>query len=89
MKFVLFCEGETERKVLPDFIRRWLDPRLENRAGIDAVKFEGWHDLYKEVGKKARIRLRDADVIAVISLLDLHGPTIHPNHLSSPDERYK
>ena len=41
MKFVLFVEGHTERKALPDFIRRWLDSRLAQRVGIKAVRFEG------------------------------------------------
>ncbi len=28
MKFVLLVEGETEKKVLAGFFKRWLDPRL-------------------------------------------------------------
>jgi predicted ATP-dependent endonuclease of OLD family len=37
VKFVLFVEGETEQKVLPGFLKRWLDTKLEERVGIQAV----------------------------------------------------
>jgi hypothetical protein len=32
MKFVLFVEGYTEKKALPEFLKRWLDPRLSQRG---------------------------------------------------------
>ena len=38
MKFVLFVEGHTERAI-PEFLKRWLDPQLSQRAGIQTVRF--------------------------------------------------
>jgi hypothetical protein len=90
MKFVLFVEGHTEQKAVPSFLKRWLDPRLEQAVGIKSVRFEGWPELVEEVDRKARLYLegpaRD-DVIAVVSLLDLYGPTIYPAHLQSAAQR--
>ena len=42
MKFVLFVEGHTEKAALPAFLKRWLDPQLEQRVGLKPVRFEGW-----------------------------------------------
>jgi hypothetical protein len=88
MKFILFCEGDTERKALPNFLKRWLDPRLGKPIGIKPVGFAGWPELVKDAPTKARLHLNNNDVIAVISLLDLYGPTFYPNHLTSAEERY-
>lgn len=89
MKFVLFCEGTTEKKALPAFLKRWLDAQLSQPVGIAPVKFEGWHELYNGAKKKAHMRLKESNVIAVISLLDLYGPTFYPNHLRNADEKYE
>ena len=75
MKFVLFVEGHTEKKALASFLKRWLDPQLDRRVGIQVVRFEGWPELVKDSPDKARMHLRKSDVIAVIALLDLYGPT--------------
>ncbi|MFS8067350.1 MAG: hypothetical protein ACMG6S_13345 [Byssovorax sp.] len=37
MKIVLFVEGHTEKKALPEFLKLWLDSRLSARIGIAAV----------------------------------------------------
>ena len=58
MKFVLFVEGYTEQKVLPDFFRRWLDPRLKRRVGLQTVRFDGWPELIRDSGTKAGMYLR-------------------------------
>lgn len=89
MKFVLFVEGETERKALPDFFRRWLDGKLSHPVGIQVVKFEGWAELVKDTPKKARMYLQQPDVIAVIALLDLYGPTFFPGNKREADERFE
>ncbi len=47
MKFILFVEGYTEDKVLPQFLKKWLDPRLTQPVGIKTVRFEGWQELVK------------------------------------------
>lgn len=87
MKFVLFVEGHTERKAVAGFVKRWLDGRLDQPVGVKTVRFDGWAELVKDVKTKAHLHLGQPDVIAVLSLLDLHGPTIHPNDQQTADER--
>ncbi|MBI5556160.1 MAG: DUF4276 family protein [Deltaproteobacteria bacterium] len=92
MKFILFVEGYTEDKALPKFFKKWLDPRLESPVGIKTVCFEGWPELIKDAPLKARMHLAGPDkenIIAVISLLDLYGPTFFPSHAKGSEERYK
>jgi len=90
MRFVLFVEGHTEQKAVPSFLKRWLDPRLGQPVGIKSVRFDGWPELIEEVDRKAHLHLEGStrnDVIAVISLLDLYGPTIYPAQLQSAADR--
>jgi hypothetical protein len=87
MKFVLFVEGKTEQKAVPAFLKRWLDPRLKQPVGIKPVKFDGWAELVKDVPVKAKMYLAGPDVIAVVSLLDLYGPTIYPAHAATAADR--
>ncbi|MGH8497551.1 MAG: DUF4276 family protein [Methylococcales bacterium] len=73
-------------------MKKWLDPQLGQPVGIQPVRFEGWAELYKEAPKKAKMHLNGPqkhDIIAVISLLDLHGPTIYPIHLHTYETRYE
>jgi hypothetical protein len=91
MKFVLFVEGHTERKALPDFLKRWLDVRLPRKVGIKIVRFEGLNDYCGEIAKKVELNLggkAGADVIAGIGLLDLYGPKFYPADKTSAAERY-
>lgn len=89
MKFVLFAEGKTEKSVLNEFLKRWLDARLETKVGIQLVKFDGWRELVKKTPKKAELYLTETDVIGVIALLDLYGPDFYPNNLDNADEKYE
>lgn len=78
MRFVLFVEGETEQEVIGPFLKRWLDPQLQRKVGIQAVRFTGWAKLLRELPASTRRYLDDIDsgeVIAVIGLMDLFGPT--------------
>lgn len=91
MIFILFVEGYTENKSLPQFLKRWLDPRLIKPVGIRTVRFAGWAELIKNAVIKTKMHLNGPDkdnIIAVISLLDLYGPTFYPNHIEKCDERY-
>jgi hypothetical protein len=91
MKFIIFVEGYTENKALPQFLKRWLDPKLPNPVGIKTVRFEGWAELVKDAPLKAKMHLGGPDqneIIAVISLLDLYGPTFYPINLKKSKERY-
>jgi len=92
MKFVLFVEGHTEKKAIAHFLERWLNPRLSRSIRITPDRFDGWADMVKEMPKKARRYLEGPDgdqIIAVIGLLDLYGPTIYPEHLQTAEERYR
>ena len=88
MKFILFVEGHTEKLAIPSFLKRWLDPRLSTRVGIQAVRFEGWAELIKDSPIKADLYLSQEDVIAVVGLLDLYGPTIYPDNENTAEKRY-
>lgn len=90
MKFVLFCEGWTETSALPEFLRRWLDSQsLAAKVGIKPVRFNGWAEMVKDCPTKARLHLQSADVIAVIALLDLYGPSFFPNKCESAADRFE
>jgi len=91
VRFILFVEGYTEDKALPQFLKKWLDPRLPYPVGIKTVRFEGWPELVKDAPRKARMHLDGPgknEIIAVISLLDLYGPTFYPSELKECKERY-
>jgi hypothetical protein len=88
VKFVLFVKGHTEHRVLNAFLKRWLDPRLPQPVGISTVRFEGFHALLKDLPIKVPMYLKKEDVIAVISLIDLYGPT-YPESLKTVNARIK
>ncbi|MEI7849161.1 MAG: DUF4276 family protein [Chloroflexota bacterium] len=92
MKFVLFVEGYTEKKAIAVFLKRWLDPRLNKPVGLQTVRFDGWAEMVKDLPNKTRRHLEgpgQEQIIAVVALLDLYGPTIYPGHLTGSEERYK
>ena len=89
MKFILFVEGHTENKAIPAFLKRWLDPQLASQpVGIQTVRFDGWAEMVKDSSTKAKLYLSEDNVVAVIALLDLYGPTIYPDKKKSATERY-
>jgi hypothetical protein len=87
VKFVCFVEGDTEKDVLPVFLKRCLDPHLNQPVGIQTVNFHGWANLWRDLGQKAGFYLqgagRNPDIVAVISVLDLYGLGIYPSHLKA------
>jgi hypothetical protein len=96
MKFILFVEGETEKKVFPSFFRKWLNARLNGNVGIQTVKFSGFSEMIKDdVKKKVLLHLNgpgNEKIIAVISILDLYGPNktgFYPPEKINRDERYE
>ena len=90
MKFVLFVEGHTEYRALTGFLKRWLDPRLNLPVAIHPVRSDGWAELVKDSPTKTRLYLNDPkqDVIAVIALIDLYGPTFYPANKDEVADRY-
>jgi len=93
MKFVLLVEGDTEQRVLPDFFQRWLNAKLSQRVGVQAVPLDGCGNYLARFARKAQIHLsgpNSRQVIAVIGLLDLFGPqNFYPAHLRTADERFR
>ncbi len=91
MKIVLFVEGHTEHQAVAAFLKRWLDARLDKPVGVQTVRFEGWPELVDHCAAHARRHLNapKADVIAVLALLDLYGPTFYPADKETPAARYE
>jgi len=73
MKILLFVEGDTENKTLPDFLKKWLDSKLDNRISVEPIVFSGCGDYLKRAGKKSQLHLDNSEVIAIFGLLDLYG----------------
>ena len=91
MRFVLLVEGQTERDSAAAFLKRWLDPQLSQPVGIQPVAFDGYADLMRKMSTKARMHLQGpkrSEVVAVIGLLDLYGPTFYPSDKTTVDERF-
>ena len=90
VKFVFFEEGHTEHKAIPRFIKKCLDRQLNQNVGIKTVRFTGWSAMIKGMPKKASLYLKGPDsdqILGVIGLLDLYGPTIYPDHKKTFEER--
>jgi len=91
VRFVLFVEGETERKGIGGFLKRYLDPRLRERVGITVVQFRGWSELVKDLAQLTRKHLNDPghgdETIALFALLDLYGPNFYPGHARTAEQR--
>ena len=54
MNFILLVEGDTEKFAIADFLKRWLDPRLEQLVGIKVVRFQGNAQLVRKIASKGR-----------------------------------
>lgn len=88
MKFILLVEGHAERKAVPAFLKKWLDPKLSKPVGIKAIRHDGWGEMIKDAPTKAKLHGDASDVIAVIGLLDLYGPT-YPLEKLTVSDRYE
>jgi hypothetical protein len=91
VKFVLFVEGHTERKAIPAFLKRWLDPQVNQNVGIQSVRFEGWSEFRRKISRSANMHLNGPDseqIIGAIGLLDLYGLDFFPAHISSTPDRH-
>jgi hypothetical protein len=91
VKFILFVEGQTEKASAPEFIKRWLDPRLPSPVRILPVDLKGvgnyWGSIRNQVefylGREPR-----EEIIAGIGLVDLSGTNFpaHVAHLPAKDK---
>jgi hypothetical protein len=89
VKFILLVEGDSERKTIRPFLKRWLDRRLSRPVRIDAVNLNGFGDFWRHAPKRAQKYVddpRQADIF-VFGLLDLAGPNFFPAGLTSAQER--
>ncbi|MBW2618407.1 MAG: DUF4276 family protein [Deltaproteobacteria bacterium] len=68
----MFVEGHTE-KYLPEFFRRWIDPKTERRIRIITRRFNGVSDYLDDFSRVAEYRLREEKVAFIFGLLDLYG----------------
>jgi len=86
----MFVEGHTEHRALAEFLKRWLDPQLSRPVGVATVRFDGWAQLVRDSPVKAKLYLQapKQDVIAVIALIDLYGPTLYSADKTDAAERY-
>ena len=92
MRFVVFVEGDVEKRVLSAFLRRWLDSKTTDRVGVHVIRFQGVNQFTKKVPVAARKHLEgpaQSEVIAAIGMLDLYGVDYYPQHVSSAGERYQ
>ncbi|MEQ1828309.1 MAG: DUF4276 family protein [Pirellula sp.] len=90
MKFVLLVEGNTEKQTVAEFLKRWLDPQLKARVGIQVVRFNGYSQLLQKVVVRAQGFIdgpKSEDIVSVIGLIDLYGPTFYPEHCVTAEER--
>jgi uncharacterized protein DUF4276 len=93
LKLILLVEGDTERAVLPEFLKRWLDPKLGRPVSLEVVNFGSNGEYLKEVAKMTAKYLngpKSQEVIAVIGLLDLYGlpDNFFPSDISNAQDRY-
>ena len=92
MKFVVFVEGDLEKRVLSAFLRQWLNSKTTRRVGVHVIRFQGVNQFTKKVPVAARRHLEgpgQSDIIAAIGMLDLYGVDYYPQHLSSAKERHE
>ena len=91
MRFYLLVEGYTEKSV-PNFLKRWLDPRLDTPVGIRVIRHDGWGDLVRDLPRTVEdclIPSKRDKVAGVIALLDLYGPTFYPGDKKTVKQRYE
>lgn len=91
MKFFLFVEGQTEKAVVAEFIKRWLDPRLSRPVKISVVTLRGVGNYSANIRNQVEFYLESQakeQIIAGIGLVDLSG-TNFPTHVLSKSAKEK
>jgi len=90
MKFVVLVEGLMEQMAVHKFLKKWLDLRLDPPVGVRVRNLGGKDHFRKECAKYARDLLGSRagkDIVGVVGLLDLYGPTWYPHRLKTSEER--
>jgi hypothetical protein len=84
---MLLVEGDTERRTLPAFFKRWLDPQLESPAAIRATRLKGSGEYRKQFARRTLNLLGEG--YAVIGLIDRYGSGIEYRDDPGIDEWYR
>lgn len=90
MKFVVLVEGPMERMALHKFLKKWLDLRIVPAVGVGVRNLGGKDHFRGKYAKFARDLLGapgGKDIVGVVGLLDLYGPTWYPHRLKTSEER--
>jgi len=85
MRFMVLVEGHMERMAVHGFLKKWLDARLDPPIGVRVRMFQGKDHYHRECPKVARAYLEgpnSRDIIGVVGLLDLYGPTWFPDRIT-------
>ena len=64
---------------------------MNRPIGIQTIPFDGYAELLRKMATKARMHLegpKSHEIIAVIGLLDLYGPTFYPQDQTTADVRF-
>lgn len=82
MRFVLIAEGETERRALPGFLGRWLNPKLTRPVGIRVDNMRSSATLLREIVRRSKTHLSSPvaanDLAGVIGLVDFRDVPFPP-----------
>lgn len=89
MRFVLFVEGDTEQKSLPQFLKRWLDPRLGTALGVKPIIIGTWSAKACRLIQAGLDEPRQPDIVEGIGLLDLYGLPSSRDMRSVVEEWYR
>jgi hypothetical protein len=85
VNIVLIVEGDSDKRALRPFLQRWLNGKTSQTVAIDVVNVKGFGNYFNKCPSKATLHLKNPNV-AVIGLLDLHGPD-YPNHCKTSDKQ--
>jgi len=90
MKFVVLVEGLMEQMAVHKFLKKWLDLRLDRPVRVKARLLKGKDHFRKKYAKFAHDLFGASDgkdIVGVVGLLDLYGPTWYPHRLKTSEER--
>ncbi len=80
MRLVLFVEGDTEKRALPQFLKRWLDPQLDQPVRIAPVQLNGSTEYLGSFAARARRFLAGNGCSGVLGRLDYYGSGLNWPH---------
>jgi Domain of unknown function (DUF4276) len=83
-KIILLCEGDTEELAVREFVRRqWRADGFES-VGLHTINLAGKP---QSTGSYARFWLAEDEILAVFTLIDLHGTSVVRHGVCDPLQR--